>query len=74
MKNEIEDIPMAFVWYVVGGIAAIGLIGLFIALTAISSSIVLSFLCTTRPTYPGKETGESARFGLRYRDHHGSDV
>jgi hypothetical protein len=37
MKNELEDLPMASVWYVVGGIAAIGLIGLVAAILAVQS-------------------------------------
>lgn len=37
MKNDMEDLPMASVWYVIGGLAAIGIIGLVVALTAISS-------------------------------------
>jgi hypothetical protein len=37
MKNDIEDLPMASVWYVVGGLAAIGLIGLVAAMLAVHS-------------------------------------
>jgi hypothetical protein len=34
MKNEVEDIPMALVWYVVAALVVIGIVGVIVVVVA----------------------------------------
>jgi len=37
MKNEVEDIPMTVVWYVVAALVVIGIVGVVVVVIAVNS-------------------------------------
>jgi hypothetical protein len=34
MKNEVEDVPMAFVWYTVAAVVVVGIVGVLVVVIA----------------------------------------